>query len=84
MNTRHLRKVSGFPGASAGKESTCNAGHLGSIPWLGRSPGEGNSYPFQYSGMENSMDYIAQGVTKSQTPLSNFHFQGRINKFSDM
>ena len=48
----------GFPGGSAGKESDCNAGDLGSIPGLRRSPGEGNSYPLQYSGLENSMDYI--------------------------
>ena len=45
-----------FPGGSAGEESACNAGDLGSIPRLGRSPGEGNSYPRQYSGLENSMD----------------------------
>ena len=62
------------PDGSAGKESTCNAGDLGSIPALGRSPGEGNSYPLQYSGVENSMDCIVHGVTKSQTLLSNFHF----------
>ena len=61
----------GFPSSSAGKESTCNAGDLGSIPGLGRSPGEGNGYPFQYSGLENSMDRIVHGVTKSQTRLSN-------------
>ena len=48
----------GIPGGSAGKESACNAGDLGLIPGLGRSPGEGNSYPLQYSGLENSMDYI--------------------------
>ena len=41
----------GFPGGSAGKEPTCNAGDLGSIPGLGRSPGEGNSYPLQHSGL---------------------------------
>ena len=46
----------GFPGGSAGKESTCNAGDLGSIPGLGRYPGEGNGYPFQFSDLENSMD----------------------------
>ena len=46
----------GFPSGSAGKESTCNAGDLGSIPGLGRSPGEGKSYPLQYSGPENSME----------------------------
>ena len=47
----------GFPGGSAGKESTCNAGDLGSIPGLGRYPGEGNGYPLQFSDLENSMDY---------------------------
>ena len=54
----------GFPHSSAGKESACNAGDLGSMPGLGRSPGEGKGYPFQYSGPENSMDYIAYGVAK--------------------
>ena len=52
---------------SAGKESACNAGDLGSIPGLGRSPGEGKGYPLQYSGLENSMDCIVHGITKSQT-----------------
>ena len=56
----------GFPGGSAGEESICNAGDLRSIPGLGRSPGEGKIYPFQYSGLENSMDSIAHGVTKSR------------------
>ena len=65
----------GFPGGSAGKESTCNAGDLGSIPGLGRSPGEGNGYPVQYSGLENSMDCVVHEVAKSQTWLSDFHFQ---------
>ena len=60
----------GFPGGSAGKESACNAGDLGSVPGLGRSPGEGNSYPLQYSGLENSMDCIVHGIEKSQTRLS--------------
>ena len=60
----------GFPGDSAGKESACNEGDLGSIPGLGRSPGEGNSYPFQYPGLENSMDCIVHGVAKSWTRLS--------------
>ena len=46
----------GFPCGSTGKESACNAGDLGLIPGLGRSPGEWNSYPFQYSGLENSME----------------------------
>ena len=48
--------VLGFPGGSDGKESACNVGDLGSAPGLGRSPGEGNSYPLQYSGLKNSMD----------------------------
>jgi len=44
------------------------------IPGLGRSAGEGEGYPLQYSGLENSMDYTVHGVAKSQTQLSNFHF----------
>ena len=71
----------GFPGSSAGKESTCNAGDPSLIPESGRSPGEGIGYPLQYSWAslvaqlvkENSMDCIVHGVTKSQTRLSNFH-----------
>ena len=47
----------GFPCGSAGKESACNVGDLGSIPGLGRSPGEEKGYPFQHSGLENSMDH---------------------------
>ena len=62
----------GFPCGSAGKEFTCNAGDLGSIPGLGRPPGKGKGYPLQYSGLENSMDCIVHGVTKSQTRLSDF------------
>ena len=57
----------GFTCGSAGKESDCNAGDLGSIPGLGRSPGEKKSYPLQYSGQENFMDCIVHGVAKSQT-----------------
>ena len=57
----------GFLRGSAGKESACNAGHLGLIPGLGRSPGEVNGYPLQYSGLENSMDCIFPGVAKSWT-----------------
>ena len=64
----------GFPCGSAGEESACNVGDLGSIPGLGRSPGEGKGYPLQYSGLENSMDCIVHGITKSWTWLSNFHF----------
>ena len=53
----------GFPGSSVGKESTCNMGDLGLIPGLGQSPGEGNSYPLQFSGLENSMDKGAWWAT---------------------
>ena len=53
-----------FPCGSVGKAYTCNAGDLGSIPGLGRSPGEGKGYSVQYSGLENSMDCIVQGVAK--------------------
>ena len=64
----------GFPGGSAGKESACNVVDLGSIPGLGRSPGGGNVYSLQYSGLENSMDCVVHGVAKSGTQLSEFHF----------
>ena len=59
----------GFPCGSAGKESTSNAGDLGLILGLGRSPGEGNGYPLQYSGLENSIICIVHGVAKSRTWL---------------
>ena len=66
----------GFPGGSDGKESACNAGDPGLIPGWGRSLGEGNGYPLQYSCLKNSMDRVASqatvhGVTKSQTTFSN-------------
>ena len=51
-----LQIIQGFPGGSDGKESACNTGDLGSIPELGRSPGEGNGNPLQYSCLENPMD----------------------------
>ena len=57
----------GLPCGSASKESACNAGDLGSIPGLGRSPGEGKGYPLQYSGLENSMDYRPWGRKESDT-----------------
>jgi len=62
-----------FVSGTSGKESTCNAGDMGSIPGLGRSPREGKGYPLQYSGLENSKDCIVHGVTKSQTRQSDFH-----------
>ena len=54
MRTTALEQ--GFPGGSDGKQSDCSAGDLGSIPGSGRSPGEGNGYPLQYSCLENPMD----------------------------
>ena len=57
----------GFLCGSAGKESACNVGDLGSIPGLRRSPGEGKGNPLQYSGLENFMDCIVHGVAKSWT-----------------
>ena len=67
-----------FPGGSDGKESTCNAEDLGLIPGLGRSPGEGNGNPLQYSCLENSMDRgdwrsVVRGVPENQTQLRDFH-----------
>ena len=66
-----LFTIWGLPGGSAGKESTRSVGDLGSIPGLGRSPGEGKGYSLQHSGLENSMDCIAHWVAKSQTRLSD-------------
>ena len=72
-------QLRGFPGGSEGKASACNAGDLGSILGLGRSPGEGNGNPLQYSCLENPMDRGAwratvHGVAKSRTRLSDFTF----------
>ena len=58
----------GFPGGSDDKEFACNAGDLGSISGLGRSPGEGKGYPLQYSSLENSIDCIVHGVKESDMP----------------
>ena len=70
-----------FPSGSAGKEIACNARDLGSIPGLGRSPGEGKGYPLQYSGLENSMDCKAHGGHKQSDmteglSLYTFIYQG--------
>ena len=75
----HLTPCLGFPGGSEFKASFCNAGDLGSIPGSGRSPGEGNGNPLQYSCLENPMDVGAwwatvHGVVKSRTRLSDFTF----------
>ena len=72
----------GFPGGSAGKESTQSTRDLGLIPGLGRFPGEGNGYPLQYSGLENSMNCRVHGVAKSWTRLSNFHFHVNLSSCS--
>ena len=66
--------VEGFACDSAAKESTCSVGDLGLVPGLGRSPGEGKGYLLRYAGLENSMDCIVHGVTKSWTRLSFFQF----------
>ena len=61
------------PCCSSGKESACSVRDLSGIPGLGTSTGEGKGYPLQYSGLQNSMDCIAHGVTKSWIRLNNFH-----------
>ena len=70
----HIKE--GFSGGSAGKESACNSGALGSIPGLGRSPGEGNGYPLRYSGLENSMDWSmgSQRVGHDWATFTSLHF----------
>ena len=66
---------SGFPCVSAGKDSACNAGDWGSIPGLGRLPGDGKGYPLQYSGLENSMDYSPWDCKES-------HMTGQLSLLS--
>ena len=73
---------SSLPGGSASKESTCNVGNLGLIPELGRSPGERKGYPLQYSGLENPMDSIVHGVTKSWTQQSNCYLSWDMEYYS--
>ena len=68
-----LKDIKSDPCGSVGKESACNAGDLGSVPELERSSREGKGYPLQNSGLENSMDCIVHGVTKSRTQLTNLH-----------
>ena len=79
LNRWYLNDTMGFPGGSEVKASACNAGDLSAIPGSGRSPGEGNGNPLQYSCLENPMDGGARwatvhGVAKSWTQLSNFTF----------
>ena len=72
----HIYILRGFPHSSVRKEPACNVGDTGSIPGLGRSPGEGNGNPLQYSCLENPMDRgawqaIVHGVAESQTQLND-------------
>ena len=70
-------RLRGFPAGSNGEESACSAGNMGSIPGLGRSPGEGHGNPLQCSCLENPMDrgpHTVHGITKSQTGLSDYGF----------
>ena len=71
-NSLSFEKIRGFPCGSAGKESARNAGDLGLIPGLGRSPGERKGYPLQYSGLENPMDYTVHWGLKETEQLSLF------------
>ena len=66
-----MLQSTGSKNGTNGKESACNAGDLGSIPGLGRYPGEGKGYPLWYSGLENFMDCIVHGVAKSKRRLNN-------------
>jgi len=69
--------ISGFPDSSVDKESACNTGHLGSIPGLGRCPGEGKGYALQYSGLENSVDSpwsLNESDTTERLSLFNVYF----------
>ena len=72
----YLYMKRGFPVA----QSACNEGNLDLVPGLGRFPGEGKGYPLQYSGLENSIDYIAHGVANSRPQLSDFHFPSKHKK----
>ena len=74
----------GFPGSSAGKDSACKTGDLGSILGLGRSPGEGKGYPLQYPRLENSVDCIVHGVSKSRKWLSDFHLTTWLDLINSM
>ena len=64
----------GFPGSSAGKETTCSAGDLGLISGLVSSPGEGRGYPLQYSGLENAMDFIVHSSQRVEHGWATFTF----------
>ena len=70
---QYLDAISKMPEWTQFSSKANNLGDLGSIPGLGRAPGEGKGYPLQYSGLENSMDCVVYGVAKSQIWLSDFH-----------
>ena len=89
MSTAVLIKVLGFPDSSVGQESACNAGDLGSILGLGKSPGGENDNPLQYSCLENPMDRgdcqaIVQGAAKSRARLSDTHPIGSIEELLEL
>ena len=76
--------LKGFPGGSDGKESACGAGDLGLIPGSGRSPGEGKGYPLQYLGLENSMDHVVHGLSKSRTERLSVHCSIALRQFTNL
>ena len=76
------QKNLGFPCGSAGKEFAHNSGDLGLIPGLGRSPGEGQGYPLQYSGLENSVDCIVHGVKESDTTERLFLYERSLKLYT--
>ena len=76
------KPILSFPCGSAGKESACNVGDLGSIHGLGGSPGEGKGCPLQYSGLEDSIDCIVYGVAELDTTEQlSLHFNLQVNKY---
>ena len=86
VNYSNLWQMLGFPGGSDGQEAACNLGDPGSIPVSGRSPGEGNGHPLQYSCLENPMDggswqAIVHRVVKSRTWLKWLHFTDKCWAF---
>ena len=79
MTWEFTQTLKGFPCGSAGKESACNVGDLGSIPGLGGSPGEGKGYPLQYSGLKNSMDCIVHWIAELDM-ASDFPFSEPVSE----
>ena len=71
-------RLSDFPGSSAGKQSVCHAGDCISVPRLGKSTGEENSYPLQYSGLENYIDCVGHGVITNRTQVTDSQFHSQI------